>query len=472
MTTGPGAVGTPPPLLPSGSRALVVGLGASGRAAAAVLAEAGATVTIVDDRRDHPQAEEARAAGHHVVLERPAVDLIDAVDLVVPSPGVPEHAPVLEAATAAGLPIWSEPELGWRLHPHRLLAITGTNGKTSTTELLAAMVAAGDVEAVACGNIGTPFSAAAAAAAADAVLVAELSSFQLRYAGSLRPEVGVLLNLADDHLDWHGGAEAYALAKGRLWEAQGTEDWAVANAADPATVRLRDRCAAGRHALFSGEGPVGGVGVGVVADHLHASTPAFSGPLLAIDALPLRAPHHVANVAAAACAALLAGIAPDAIAPTAAGFRPGRHRLALVHEADGIRWVDDSKATNVHATAAALRSADSLVWLAGGLAKGVDLAALAPHLGAVHDAVLFGTAAAELAEVCASAGVAARVVDTIDEAVEVARGVARPGDTVLLAPACASFDQFRDYAERGDRFAAAVLATVRAGDAAGEGDTR
>jgi UDP-N-acetylmuramoylalanine--D-glutamate ligase len=466
MTGEPAADGTTAPRLPGVGRALVVGLGASGRAAAGVLAEAGVAVTIVDDRHDHPQAAEARAAGYEVVLDRPATALLDSVDLVVPSPGVPERAPVLAAAADAGLPIWSEPELGWRLHPRRLLAVTGTNGKTSTTELLAAMVTAGGLDAVPCGNIGTPFSSAAAGAAPDAVLVAELSSFQLRFAGTLRPEVGVLLNLADDHLDWHGGADAYAEAKGRLWEAQGPGDWAVANAADARTLELRDRCASGAHATFSGEGEVDGTGVGVVDGHLHAHTPAFTGPLLAVGALPLDAPHHVANVAAAACTALLAGVPAEAVAATAATFRPGRHRLELVHEAGGIRWVDDSKATNVHATAAALRSADSLIWLAGGLAKGVDLTALAPHLGAVHDAVLFGTAADELAQVCASAGVPAQVVGTIEEAVEVAAELTRPGDTVLLAPACASFDQFRDYAERGERFAAAVRVTVAEGDGA------
>jgi UDP-N-acetylmuramoylalanine--D-glutamate ligase len=212
---------------------------------------------------------------------------------------------------------------------------------------------------------------------------------------------------------------------------------------------------------------VAGTGVGVEDGRLHARTPAHEGPLLAIDELPLEAPHHVANVAAAACAALLAGIPVDAVVDAARRFRPGRHRLELVTEADGVRWVDDSKATNVHAAAAALRSGTSVVWLAGGLAKGVDLAALRPALTSVHDAVLFGTARDELAAVCHDAGVRAHVVDTIEDAVQVAAKVAAPGDTVLLAPACASFDQFRDYAERGERFAAAVLATV--GDGGGNG---
>jgi UDP-N-acetylmuramoylalanine--D-glutamate ligase len=459
MSTGPAAV-TSSTALADLARALVIGLGASGRAAAALLAAAGVRVTVVDDRPDHPAAEEARQAGQEVVLDRPAVDLLDDIDLVVPSPGVPERAPVLARAAAAGLPIWSEPELGWRLHPRRLLAVTGTNGKTSTTELLAATLVAGHLDAVACGNIGRPFSTAAAAAGPDSVLVAELSSFQLRFAGTLRPEVGVLLNLADDHLDWHGDAEGYAAAKARLWEAQRPGDWAVANAADPVTMALRDRTAPAAHAAFSGEGAVDGVGVGIHGGTLQARTPGFEGPLLDVADLPLDAPHHVASVAAAACAALLAGVAPTTVADVARTFRPGRHRLELVAEEGGVRWVNDSKATNVHAAAAALRSAPSLVWLAGGLAKGVDLAALAPALGAVHDAVLFGTASDELAGVCRAAGVRAHVVDSIEEAVELASRVAAPGDTVLLAPACASFDQFRDYAERGERFAAAVRSTV------------
>jgi UDP-N-acetylmuramoylalanine--D-glutamate ligase len=442
------------------SSALVIGLGTSGLAAARVLADAGVAVTIVDDRADHPGATAARDAGHRVVLDRSPVELVEGAQLVVPSPGVPEWAPVLQRAADGGLPIWSEPELGWRLHPHRLLAVTGTNGKTSTTELLARMVAAGGEDAVACGNIGVPFTTAAAEASPAAVLVAELSSFQLRFAGTLRPEVGVLLNLAPDHLDWHGGFEAYGAAKARLWEAQRPGEWAVANAADAATMQLLTDAAPADRATFNGEAGVEGVGVGVVDGHLQARIPTFEGQVCDVAELALTAPHHVANVAAAACAALLAGIEVEAVAAAARGFHPGRHRLELLADVDGVRWVDDSKATNVHATAAALRSAPSLVWLAGGLAKGVDLAELVPHLGAVRSAVLFGTAAEELAEVCRGADVEARVVDTIEDAVGVAAGLAVRGDTVLLAPACASFDQFRDYAERGERFAAAVREAV------------
>jgi UDP-N-acetylmuramoylalanine--D-glutamate ligase len=436
-------------------RALVIGLGASGLAAAGLLREAGVEVTIAEARDDHPDAATARRAGCEVRLGEPAPD-VDGVDLVVPSPGVPERVPPLQAALAAGLEVWSEPELALRVHPRRLLAVTGTNGKTSVTELLAAMVAASSAHAVPCGNIGTPVSTAVRTAPTDATLVAELSSFQLRFAGRLRPEVGVLLNLADDHLDWHGTADAYHRAKARLWEAQRPGDWALANRDDPVTLALRDAHAPAGRATFSGLGGVEGPGVGVVDGALVADLPGHQGTVLALDELPLAAPHHHANVAAAAAAALLAGVGVDQVADAARAFSPGRHRLELVAEAGDVHWVDDSKATNVHAAAAALGSAASIVWIAGGLAKGADLSALAGHLGSVRQALLIGEAAEELARVCEAAGVPARRAASIEEAVERAAAVAEPGDTVLLAPACASFDQFASYAQRGERFAAAV----------------
>lgn len=441
-------------------RALVIGLGASGTAAARALHAAGAEVVMVDDRPDHPAAAELATSGIEVALGVAPLRRLDGVDLVVPSPGVPEHAPVLRAAAQRDLPIWSEPELGHRLYPRRLLGVTGTNGKTSVTELLARMVQVGGLDAVACGNIGLPFTEAAATSADDAVLVAELSSFQLRFADRLRPEVGVLLNLAADHLDWHPDLAAYGEAKARLWRAQQPGDWAVVNQADRLTVDLGARFAPAGRAAFDGGAPVDGVGVGVVDGHLVAATPGYTGRLVSVADLALDAPHHRANVAAAATAALLAGIAPDAVAEVARVFHPGAHRLELVAERAGVRYVDDSKATNVHAAAAALHSADSIVWIAGGLAKGVDLSALAPDLGAVRAAVLIGTAADELAEVCASVGVRSHHADSIEAAVTAAAQLARSGDTVLLAPACASFDQFSGYAERGERFAAAVRALL------------
>jgi UDP-N-acetylmuramoylalanine--D-glutamate ligase len=465
MATPSTAAPNPEPLA-GVRRALVVGLGASGRAAIAVLQAAGVEVVVVEERADHPAA--AALTGVTVHLGRPALEVLDAtIDLVVPSPGVPEGAPVLRAAAARAVPVWSEPELGLRLHPHPLVAVTGTNGKTSTTELLGAMLAADGRDVRACGNIGTPVCEAAASAGPDTVLVAELSSFQLRFAGRLRPQVGVLLNLAPDHLDWHPDLAAYGAAKARLWEAQQPGDWAVANADDPLTLMLRDRHAPAGRAAFSGTGPVP-VGVGVEDDTFVAWLPHGVTPLLAVADLPApRAPHLVANVAAAATAALLAGAAPEAVVRAARGFRPGRHRLEVVAtDPRGVRYLDDSKATNVHAATAALRSVGSAVWIAGGLAKGVDLAPLADELGAVHDAVLIGTAADELALVCDRAGVAAHHAPSIEAAVALAARLARPGDDVLLAPACASFDQFAGYAERGERFAAAARAAAESAAAA------
>ena len=453
-------------------RALVIGLGASGRAAARALSGHGVQVTMVDDDPRHPAAAELRAEGLRVELGRsPAEVLAEGAELVVPSPGVPEGSPVLRDAEHAGISVWSEPELGMRLYPHRLLAVTGTNGKTSTTEMLAEMVAAGGVAVAACGNIGRPLTEAAQAEPEDTVLVAELSSFQLRFAHRLRAEVGVFLNLAPDHLDWHADLEAYTRAKARIWIGQTDQDWAVANADDPRIVELAG-AAHGRSASFSASRSVE-VGVGLEGDEL-----VFRGPdgqrevVIRRAGLVSSAPHHVSNVAAAACVAALAGVPLGGIRKAASSFSPGKHRLEPVAEVGGVTFVDDSKATNVHAAAAALEAFPSIVWIAGGLAKGVDLTSLAPHLDRVRHAVLIGAAAEELAAVCHSADVPASLAASLEEAVDRAASIARSGDAVVLSPACASFDQFRDYAERGDRFAAAAQALAaeqRSKGSAGDG---
>lgn len=464
-------VGFPPEL----RRALVVGLGYSGAAAARALAAAGLRVIATERRRESEETRTLTAAGTTEVLlgvdAHAAAALVEDVDVVVPSPGIPEHAAVLRRAIERGLPVWSEPEVGWRLAPRRLVAITGTNGKTSVTELVTAMLTAAGVDATACGNIGHPFTAAATASAPGAMLVAELSSFQLRFAHSLRPRIGVLLNLAPDHLDWHSDFAAYAAAKGRLWQAQHREDWAVGNAEDPAAAALVRSAAPGRVAWTSAIS-VPEVGVGVTGQELVARLPSHEGPLLRLQELPSVAPHHVGNVAAAAAVALLAGAEGAAVAGAARTFRPGRHRLEIVALGGGVTWVDDSKATNPHAAAAALRSfrhddSPTVVWIAGGQAKGVDLAPLGAELAAVRHAVLIGEAADELAEVAATRNLPTSRADSIEEAVAVAARVAAAGDTVLLAPGCASFDQFHDYAERGDRFAAAARGATKTATKAG-----
>jgi UDP-N-acetylmuramoylalanine--D-glutamate ligase len=455
VTVAPGASATDAAGLAGLRRALVIGLGASGRAAADLLAATGVEVTIAEQRGDHPAGDDARAAGHEVVLGGP-VPAPAGYDIVVPSPGVPESSPPLVAAAGQGVPVVSEPELAFRFRPVPVIGVTGTNGKTSVTELVTAMLTADGRDAVACGNIGMPMSEAVRSAGPETLLVVELSSFQLRFVEQLRCSVAVLLNLADDHLDWHGDADAYHRAKARIWRAQQPEDWAVVTLDDPVATRLRDDHAPSRRADVTLRHPPSSTGIGVRDGRLVADLPGHTGEVVALEELPLAAPHHHANVAAAATLALLSGARVDTVAAAARAFHPGRHRLELVAEVDGVRYVDDSKATNVHAAAASLGSAGSVVWVAGGLAKGADLRSLVDHLSSVREAVLIGEAAEELARVCAEAGVSSRPAASMEEAVSLAAGLARAGDTVLLAPACASFDQFRDYAERGERFAAAA----------------
>lgn len=446
-------------------RALVIGLGRSGRPAALALCGAGVEVIAVDRGPEPDGAGQLRDAGVDVrarLDDEATAELVDGVDLLVPSPGVPEGSPAVQRALSRGCPVWSEPELGWRLAgaDRRVLGITGTNGKTTVTELTAEMMVRSGVEAVACGNLGHPFTDAVTSSGTSAILVAELSSFQLRFTGTLRVRVGALLNLAPDHLDWHGDEQAYGEAKSRLWGSQQPGDRAVGNADDPRAADLVRAHAPYEVAWFSLQ-DVPDPGIGVVDDRIEVALPEVDGALLEIGDLPLRVPHHVANVAAAACVALLAGAGPDGVAAAATAYRPGRHRMEVVHDGD-VTWVDDSKATNPHAAVAALRANASrgVVWIAGGLAKGVDLRVLEDALGGVRHAVLIGDAAGRLAEVAASAGVRSTLAATIEEAVQVAARHARPGDVVLLSPACASFDQFRDYAERGERFAAAVREEV------------
>jgi UDP-N-acetylmuramoylalanine--D-glutamate ligase len=439
--------------------ALVVGLGRSGLAAARALVDRGAKVLASDAQEIVVPDDLVGRLDLHLGVDGDDLDrLLEGVDLLVPSPGVAQSAPVVRAAARDGIPVWSEPELGYRIAPRRLIGVTGTNGKTTVTEMITAMLRTAELGAIACGNIGNPFTPAALSSGADDLLVAELSSFQLHFTHQLRPDVGVLLNLAPDHLDWHGDMTAYGAAKACLWQAQGPSDWAVGNRDDPLASRLVHEHAPGRVAWTSLE-EVPACGVGVADGMLVARIEEQERRLLAVDALTVAAPHHAAKVAAAACAALLVGCSPEAVAEAARRFQPGRHRLETVADVGGVRWINDSKATNAHAAVSALRAvgsqAQAIIWIGGGLSRG-DLAPLGDALTGVRHAVLLGAAAPALAEILEENGVAHSLVDSIEEAVAVAARLARPGDAVLLAPACASLDQFSDYAERGDRFAAAV----------------
>lgn len=424
----------------------MVGLGVAGAAAARRLGQRGWQVTVVEDRPS--EASRARAAELGVeVVEAPAdvSALVEAVDVVVPSPGVPIAHPAIQHALTVGVRVWTEFELAARWTSIPMVAITGTNGKTTVTTLVEQMLIASGLRAASAGNTEVPL--------VDAleddldVLVVEASSFRLQFTETFRPAVAVWLNLAEDHLDWHPTMEAYAAAKARIWAAQQAGDIAVVNAEDPIVMAH----AAGAPStlvtfgLDTGEWRVAG-GSLVRPD---------GSELLAVDELWRALPHDCTNALAAAAAASAAGATDDGMRRALRDFRGLPHRLVLVGDDGGVRFYDDSKATDPHATAAALRSFDSAVLIAGGRNKGLDLSVLAEEAHHVRAVVGIGEAGPEV--VAAFAGrVPTTVAPSMDEAVAAARGFAEPGDAVVLSPGCASFDWYRNYGERGDDFARAV----------------
>lgn len=433
----------------AGERALVVGAGVAGVAAAEALLEEGAEVRVTDVRpadrlvdaaRLQSLGAEVRAGGHD------PSDL-EGATVVVVSPGVPPSAEVVMWARARDVPVWGEMELGARLVGVPYLAVTGTNGKTTTTGMIAACLREDGIDAVACGNIGLPFPAAARGD--HDALVVEVSSFQLALQESFHPRVSVLLNVAPDHLDWHGTFEAYTHAKGRIHANQGEGDTHVGNRDDPLASRI-SAAASCRVVWFRGGPPDEGE-VGYVGDELVAAEIATGlGPVDGTRA------GYRQDAAAAASAALAFGIAPESVRRGLAGFVPERHRGEVVAQVGGVRFVDNSKATNVHAALAALDGVERAVLIAGGRAKGQDLSALATRADRRVAVVSLGESAPDVA-VAFRGLVPVHPAGSIEEATRIAARVASAGVTVLLAPACASWDQFRDYTERGDRFAAAAL---------------
>jgi len=451
-------------IAPSGFRVLVVGLGVTGDAVLRWAYGRGHAVTVVDDRPATVRPERravADALGIEIVAPPigPEADaLLGRVDLVVPSPGVPEGHPILQAALRAGVARRSEVDLAAEVLAaagRSLVAITGTNGKTTVTELTVAMCLASGIEAVAAGNIGAPLLDEAQRAG-DGLVVAEVSSFQLALTTSaFRPRAAALCNLADDHLDWHRTFEAYARAKARIFAAQGPEDLLVYNADDPVVAALAAE-APGRTVAFT-VAPGAAAGYRVVIGATGRTLVAADGrELLAVDGLADDAPHDLANVLAAAALALEVGATPAGVAAAVRDFTKGAHRVQVVAEADGIRYVDDSKATNVHAALAAIRGFPRVVLIAGGRNKGLDLGALRTGSDHLVGVVAIGDAAPEVVAAFRGA-VPVTVATTMAEAVGAARAFAHPGDVVLLSPACASFDWYGSYAERGDDFAGEVL---------------
>jgi UDP-N-acetylmuramoylalanine--D-glutamate ligase len=459
----------------SGLAVTVAGIGVSGFAAADALLQLGARVCVVDGSDGERQRERAKvltALGAEVRL-RAGDELPPATRLVVTSPGWRPDAPLLEKARAAGVPVWGEVELAWRLRPATgaapWLAVTGTNGKTTTVRMLAAMLQAGGLRAVAAGNVGTPLLEVVMAETAgpryDAVAV-ELSSFQLYWSQSVRPHAAAVLNVAPDHVDWHGTLDAYASAKGRVYT--GARAACVYNVADPwteALARAAETAAGCRIVGFTLGAPAPGQ-LGVVEGTLVdcAFGPRGREALASVADVRPAAPHNVANALAAAALARAFGVSPPAVRDGLREFRPDAHRITEVATLAGVTYVDDSKATNPHATAASLAAYDSVIWIAGGLAKGATfdelVAGAAPKLRGV---VLLGTDRAQIRSAITRHAPDVPVVEVadtdtgaMDRVVAQAARLARPGDTVLLAPACASMDMFASYVERGERFAAAV----------------
>jgi len=474
---------------------LVAGGGVTGRSVLAALAPLGVTATLCDD--DAVTREQFADAGTATVDSSTAAQHITDYALVVTSPGFPPTAPVPAAAASSGVPVWGDVELAWRLDasghygpPRRWLAVTGTNGKTTTTSMLQAMLTSAGLRSRLCGNIGSPVLDVLREPAD--LLAVELSSFQLHWAPSLRPEAGVVLNIAEDHLDWHGTLADYAADKARVL----TGRVAVAGLDDPRAAALLSAADAAQRVGFRlGEPAVGELGVrdGMLVDRAFSDAVPDGSALAPVSSIPVPGPVGVLDALAAAALARSVGVPAAAIAHALATFRVGRHRAELVAVVDQIRYVDDSKATNPHAAEASVLAYPRVVWIAGGLLKGASVhetvARIAPRLvGAVligrdraavaealsrhapdvpvvqvvtgEDAGMYATAEAPVTHVTT-------VIPSSDEAVGIrvmnaavaaARDLAHPGDTVLLAPAGASFDQFNGYADRGDAFAVAVRA--------------
>ncbi|TDU78673.1 UDP-N-acetylmuramoyl-L-alanine--D-glutamate ligase [Streptomyces sp. KS 21] len=457
-----------------GKNITVAGLGVSGISAARALAGLGASVTVVDggDSEGHrARAAELGELGISVRLAD-AETLPQGTDLVVTSPGWKPDSPLFAAAAAAGVEVVGDVEIAWQLRgPDAApwLAITGTNGKTTTTQMLASILKAAGLKTAAVGNIGTPIVDVVLGEEKYDVLAVELSSYQLHWAPSLRAHSAAVLNLAPDHLDWHGSMEAYAADKGRIYE--GNTVACVYNVADPATEALvveadvEEGCRAIGFTLGAPGPSMLGVVDGILVDRAFVENRQKNAQELAeVKDVNPPAPHNIANALAAAALARAFGVAPRAVRDGLRNFRPDAHRVAYVDEVAGVTYIDDSKATNTHAAEASLAAFEPVVWIAGGLAKGATFDELVQKSAKqLRGVVLIGADRALIAEALARHAPEVPVVDlertdtgAMLAAVREAARLAEPGDTVLLAPACASMDMFANYNKRGDAFADAV----------------
>lgn len=437
----------------NGKRILVIGLARTGVATSLFCARHGALVTAVDTRNESELAEHAaKLRSHNVVLKLGGYspEILSGHDLVIPSPGVPADSEILKAAHAQKIPVWSEIELADRFLNGRLIGITGSNGKTTTTSLVEHILKNAGFDTLLAGNIGTPLIDVVEKTTDQTVTIAELSSFQLELIESFHPNIGVFLNLSPDHLDRHGSMEAYAAAKARIFEKQTTADFAVLNADDPASTPYapskpkvfwfsrKQRVAQG--AFLRGEEII----------FRHDGEEEF---ILRQSEIPLPGAHNLENVLAGVAATRLAGASPAQIANAIRTFAGVEHRLEFVAEHNGVRYYNDSKATNVDATLKALEAfSGRILIILGGKDKGSDYTVLQTLLRQKAILALLIGAAAQKIESQIAGSVAIERAGTLEHAVGVASHAAHSGDIVLLAPACASFDQFENYEHRGRVF--------------------
>ncbi|MFI1399115.1 UDP-N-acetylmuramoyl-L-alanine--D-glutamate ligase [Streptomyces sp. NPDC020681] len=459
-----------------GKHVTVAGLGVSGIPAARVLHGFGALVTVVndgDDERARAQAAELEALGITVRLGDGAT-LPAGTELVVTAPGWKPDKPLFAAAAEAGVEVWGDVELAWRLRGPGAapwLAVTGTNGKTTTVRMLASILEAAGLKTAAVGNIGVSLLDAVLGDETYDVLAVELSSYQLHWAPSLRAHSAAVLNLAPDHIDWHGSMEAYAADKGRIY--QGNTVACVYNAADKATEDLvreadvEEGCRAIGFTLGTPGPSQLGVVDGILVDRAFVDNRQQQAQELAeVGDVDPPAPHNIANALAAAALARAYGVPPAAVRDGLRAFRPDPHRIEKIDDVAGVAYIDDSKATNTHAAEASLAAYDPIVWIAGGLAKGATFDELVQKSAKrLRGVVLVGADRALIHEALTRHAPEVPVVDldrtdtgAMLAAVREAAALARPGDTVLLAPACASMDMFVNYNKRGEAFADAVRA--------------
>ena len=440
----------------AGRKVVVVGAARSGVAAAALLVRRGASVTLTDMREQIEAEAELRAAGVQLELGGHAPETLLGADLIVLSPGVPPTQPAIAQARASGVPVMGELELASRWLRGRVVAITGTKGKSTTTTLTGRMLEAGGHRVLVGGNIGHALSAQVEQSTADTIHVIEASSFQLESADTFHPWIAVLLNFSPDHLDRHADIAEYAAAKARIFARQTTADWAVLNADDDASHALAQDARSQRLLFATGRTLPDGIvvaGNAIVRRHRDGSDQV----LVPLSAVKLLGRHLLSDVLAAAAVASIAGVEPDAMTRAVEGFAGLEHALEPVAEIGGVRFVNDSKATNVDAALRAIQSFEpGLAVILGGRFKGGDFGDLRDALRERRASVVAIGEAAPLVRDALAATVPVHFAADMTTAVRTAFALASPGDTVVLAPACSSFDMFRDYAERGRVFKSEV----------------